>query len=62
MSRPNVFSREFPLERPETGVKGTLLAPDVGARELGASVYELAPGAPASTCTPTAATRRCSWS
>jgi uncharacterized cupin superfamily protein len=45
MSRPNVFDGEFQMEREEMGVRGSRLAPDAGARELGASVYELAPGA-----------------
>jgi uncharacterized cupin superfamily protein len=45
MSRPNVYSGEYQMEREEMGVRGSLLAPAAGARELGASVYELAPGA-----------------
>ncbi len=45
MSRPNVYAGEFQMEREEMGVRGSLLAPAAGARELGASVYELAPGA-----------------
>jgi uncharacterized cupin superfamily protein len=45
MSRPNVFTGVFPLEREEMGVRGRLLGAAAGARELGASVYELAPGA-----------------
>jgi uncharacterized cupin superfamily protein len=45
MSRPNVYAGEFQMEREEMGVRGSLLGPAAGARELGASVYELAPGA-----------------
>ncbi len=45
MSRPNVYAGEFQMEREEMGVRGSRLGPAVGARELGASVYELAPGA-----------------
>lgn len=40
-----MFEGEFPMERAEMGVRGRMLAPAVGAKELGASVYELAPGA-----------------
>ena len=45
MSRPNVYEGEFQMEREEMGVRGSLLGPAAGACELGASVYELAPGA-----------------
>jgi uncharacterized cupin superfamily protein len=45
MPRPNVFSGEFTRVREEMGVRGMRLGPAAGARELGASVYELAPGA-----------------
>jgi len=45
MSQANVFDEEFPMERAEMGVRGRMIGPAVGARELGASVYELAPGA-----------------
>lgn len=43
--RPNVFAGEFPMAREEIGVKGRPVARPAGARELGATVYELAPGA-----------------
>jgi uncharacterized cupin superfamily protein len=45
MSRPNVFEGEFELEREEMGVRGRMVAHAAGARELGGTVYELAPGA-----------------
>jgi uncharacterized cupin superfamily protein len=45
MSRPNVYEGEFPLEREEMGVRGRPVARPAGAREIGGSVYELAPGA-----------------
>ena len=45
MSRPNVYEGDFELRRPETGTSGRRLGPAAGTRELGASVYELAPGA-----------------
>jgi uncharacterized cupin superfamily protein len=45
MSRPNVYEGEFQLEREEMGIRGRPVARPAGARELGASVYELAPGA-----------------
>ncbi len=45
MERPNVFEGEFPMVREEAGTKGRFLARPAGARELGATVYELAPGA-----------------
>ncbi len=45
MARPNVFEGEFQMERPEMGVRGRMVARAAGARELGGSVYELAPGA-----------------
>jgi uncharacterized cupin superfamily protein len=45
MSRPNVYEGEYQMEREEMGIRGRMLAPAAGARELGASVYELAPGA-----------------
>lgn len=46
MARPNVFEREFPMERPDRGIKGRPVARPAGAKELGATVYELAPGSP----------------
>lgn len=45
MGRPNIFDEEFPMERAEMGVRGRPVALPAGAKELGASVYELAPGA-----------------
>jgi len=45
MSRANVYEGEFPLVREEMGVRGRPVARPAGARELGGSVYELAPGA-----------------
>ncbi len=45
MSRPNVFEGEFQMDRQEMGVRGRMVARQAGARELGGSVYELAPGA-----------------
>jgi uncharacterized cupin superfamily protein len=45
MSRPNIYEGEFPLEREEMGVRGRPVARAAGAREIGGSVYELAPGA-----------------
>lgn len=46
MARPNVFEREFPMERAERGIKGRPVGHPAGAQELGATVYELAPGSP----------------
>jgi uncharacterized cupin superfamily protein len=45
VSRPNVFEGDFQIEREEMGVRGRPVARPAGAREIGASVYELAPGA-----------------
>lgn len=45
MARANVFDGEFQMEREEMGVRGSIVARAAGARELGGSVYELAPGA-----------------
>jgi uncharacterized cupin superfamily protein len=45
MSRPNVYEGEFQMEREEMGVRGRFVARSAGARELGGTVYELAPGA-----------------
>jgi uncharacterized cupin superfamily protein len=45
MARPNVFDGEFPMERKEFGVRGRPVAMPAGARELGGTVYQLAPGA-----------------
>jgi uncharacterized cupin superfamily protein len=44
MPRPNVYDTEFQMERAEMGIKGSLVAHAAGARELGGTVYELAPG------------------
>jgi uncharacterized cupin superfamily protein len=41
----NVFAGEFERDSAEMGVRGHALARAAGARELGASVYELAAGA-----------------
>jgi uncharacterized cupin superfamily protein len=45
MTRPNVYEGDFVLEREEMGVRGRPVARPAGAREIGGSVYELAPGA-----------------
>ncbi len=45
MGRPNVYEGEFALEREEMGVRGRPVARPAGAHEIGATVYELAPGA-----------------
>ena len=45
MARPNVYGGGFTIEREEMGIRGRPVAGPAGARELGASVYELAPGA-----------------
>ncbi|HMD57691.1 MAG TPA: cupin domain-containing protein [Solirubrobacteraceae bacterium] len=45
MARPNVYDSEFPMAREEIGVRGRRVASAAGARELGGTVYELAPGA-----------------
>jgi uncharacterized cupin superfamily protein len=45
MARPNVFDGDFQMVREESGVSGRFVGAQAGARELGASVYELAPGA-----------------
>lgn len=45
MPRPNVYAGEFQMVREEMGVSGSRVAAEAGARELGGSVYELAPGA-----------------
>lgn len=44
MARPNVFAEDFPMERKEMGIRGRPVAMPAGARELGGTVYELAPG------------------
>jgi uncharacterized cupin superfamily protein len=44
-AKPNVFQGSWELEKEEWGVRGRRVAAPAGARELGASVYELAPGA-----------------
>ena len=45
MADPNVFSpNRWDVEFPEFGLKGLRVGAHAGARELGASVYELAPG------------------
>ena len=45
MGRPNIYEGDFAIEREDMGVRGRPLARPAGAREIGASVYELAPGA-----------------
>jgi uncharacterized cupin superfamily protein len=45
VSRPNIYEGPLPIEREEMGLRGRPVARPAGARELGASVYELAPGA-----------------
>ena len=45
MGRPNIYEGDFAIEREDIGVRGRPLARPAGAREIGASVYELAPGA-----------------
>jgi uncharacterized cupin superfamily protein len=45
MERPNIYAGEFLLDREEMGVRGRPVARPAGARELGATVYELAAGA-----------------
>jgi uncharacterized cupin superfamily protein len=45
VARPNLYEGEFTLRVPQTGTSGRRLGPDAGMRELGATVYELAPGA-----------------
>ena len=45
MTRPNVYEGDFVLEREEMGVRGRPVARPAGAREIGGSGYELAPGA-----------------
>lgn len=46
MSTPNVFRDEaWEMERDQMGVRGRSVAKPAGARELGAALYELAPGA-----------------
>ena len=45
MPRPNIFEGEFQMQREELGVRGRMIAAPAGARELGGTVYELAPGA-----------------
>ncbi len=44
MSRPNIFEDGFEREDAERGVRGRSVGRPAGARELGASVYELAAG------------------
>jgi uncharacterized cupin superfamily protein len=39
-----VFEGTYQRESPETGLRGSMLGRAAGARELGASVYELDPG------------------
>ena len=46
MARPNVFDGEFPMSRADRGLRGKPVARPAGARELGATVYELAAGSP----------------
>ncbi len=45
MSHPNIFEGDFQIDREEMGVRGRMVAHAAGARELGGTVYELAPGA-----------------
>jgi len=45
MSRPNIYEGPFQIEREEMGIRGRPVARPAGAREIGASVYELSPGA-----------------
>jgi len=45
MDRPNVYEGEYQRESAEMGLRGRALGKAAGARELGASVYELDPGA-----------------
>jgi uncharacterized cupin superfamily protein len=45
MARPNVFEGPFQMDREEMGVRGRMVARPAGARELGGTLYELAPGA-----------------
>ena len=40
-----MYEGEFQMEREEMGIRGRPVASAAGARELGGSVYELAPGA-----------------
>jgi uncharacterized cupin superfamily protein len=46
VSRPNIFEGEFPMVREELGISGRPFAKAAGARELGGTLYELAPGSP----------------
>jgi uncharacterized cupin superfamily protein len=45
VGRQNVFARDFPMVREDSGVSGRPFALAAGARELGGTVYQLAPGA-----------------
>lgn len=45
MPRPNVYEGEFQMNREDMGVRGRMVARPAGAKELGGTVYELAPGA-----------------
>jgi uncharacterized cupin superfamily protein len=45
MARPNVYEGEFQMNREDMGVRGRMVARPAGAKELGGTVYELAPGA-----------------
>lgn len=46
MSTPNVFRDDkWEMDREQMGIRGRSVAKPAGARELGASVYELVPGA-----------------
>jgi uncharacterized cupin superfamily protein len=45
VSRPNVYEGAFQMDREEMGIRGRPVARPAGARELGGTVYELAPGA-----------------
>lgn len=46
MARPNIFEGEFPMSREDRGIRGKPVARPAGARELGATLYELAAGSP----------------
>jgi len=46
MARPNIFEGEFPMNREDRAIRGKPVARPAGARELGATVYELAAGSP----------------
>jgi uncharacterized cupin superfamily protein len=45
MTRQNIYDADFPMAREDAGLRGRPFARAAGARELGGTVYELAPGA-----------------